>query len=97
MRSARPLSSLPPVSPSRYCDSHGAISFISALADAEVCVSDLVAELGMGQSSVSHQLRSLRELRLVATRRAGKHVFYRLADDHVARLFAQGLEHVTDG
>lgn len=73
------------------------VRILSALGDAEVCVSDLVAALGMGQSAVSHQLRSLRELRLVATRREGKHVFYRLADDHVARLFAQGLEHVTDG
>ena len=60
-------------------------------------MSDLVAALGMGQSAVSHQLRYLRELRLVATRREGKQVFYRLNDDHVARLFAQGLEHVTNG
>jgi len=70
---------------------------LSALGDAEVCVSDLVAALGMGQSAVSHQLSYLRELHLVATRRDGKHVFYRLADDHVRALFAQGLEHVTRG
>ena len=73
------------------------IRILSALGDAEVCVSDLVAALDMGQSAVSHQLKYLRELRLVATRREGKHVFYRLDDDHVVRLFAQGLEHVTSG
>ncbi len=73
------------------------VRILSALGDTEVCVSDLVAALDMGQSAVSHQLRYLRELRLVATRRVGKHVFYRLDDDHVVRLFAQGLEHVTSG
>ena len=73
------------------------VRILSALHDAEVCVSDLTDALGMGQSAVSHQLRYLRELSLVATRRDGKHVFYRLADDHVRALFAQGLEHVTRG
>lgn len=73
------------------------VRILSALGDTEVCVSDLVAALGMGQSAISHQLRYLREMRLVATRRDGKHVFYRLDDDHVRGLFAQGLEHVTYG
>ena len=74
-----------------------AVRILSALGDTEVRVSDLVAALGMGQSAISHQLRYLREMRLVATRRDGKHVFYRLDDDHVRGLFAQGLEHVTYG
>jgi ArsR family transcriptional regulator, lead/cadmium/zinc/bismuth-responsive transcriptional repressor len=73
------------------------VRILSALGDTEVCVSDLVAALGMGQSAISHQLRYLREMRLVATRRDGKHVFYRLDDDHVRGLFTQGLEHVTYG
>ena len=73
------------------------VRILSALGDTEVCVSDLVAALGMGQSAISHQLRYLREMKLVATRRDGKHVFYRLDDDHVRGLFTQGLEHVTYG
>ena len=73
------------------------VRILSALADAEVCVGDLADALDMGQSAVSHQLRYLREMSLVATRRDGKHVFYRLDDDHVRGLFTQGLEHVTYG
>jgi DNA-binding transcriptional ArsR family regulator len=73
------------------------VRILSALAGAEVCVGDLADALAMSQSAVSHQLRYLRETSLVATRRDGKHVFYRLDDDHVRGLFAQGLEHVTHG
>ncbi len=51
----------------------------------------------MGQSAVSHQLSDLRGQGLVTARRAGRHVFYRLADDHVEQLFAVGLEHVSEG
>lgn len=73
------------------------VRILSALLGAEVCVNDLAAALGMGQSAVSHQLSYLRELRLVTVRREGKHVFYRLDDDHVHGLLAQGLDHVTHG
>ena len=73
------------------------VRILSVLAGAEVCVGDLADALDMSQSAVSHQLRYLRESSLVATRRDGKHVFYRLDDDHVRGLFAQGLEHVTHG
>jgi len=73
------------------------VRILSALGDAEVCVSDLVDALGMSQSAVSHQLKYLREKSLVATRRDGKHILYRLDDDHVAGLFTQGLEHVIYG
>ena len=73
------------------------VRIVSALGDAEVCVSDLVAALGMEQSAVSHHLKILREMRLVATRRDGRHIYYRLDDTHVRGLFTQGLEHVTDG
>ena len=73
------------------------VRILSVLAGAEVCVGDLADALDMSQSAVSHQLRYLRESSLVATRRDGKHVFYRLDDDHVRGLFAQGIEHVTHG
>jgi DNA-binding transcriptional ArsR family regulator len=73
------------------------VRILSALADAEVCVTDLAAALEMGQSAVSHQLSYLREVRLVNVRREGKHAFYRLDDDHVRGLFAQGLDHITNG
>jgi ArsR family transcriptional regulator, lead/cadmium/zinc/bismuth-responsive transcriptional repressor len=73
------------------------VRILSAVAETEVCVNDLAEALGMGQSAVSHQLSYLREARLVRARRAGRHVFYRLDDDHVRGLLAQGLEHVTHG
>lgn len=59
----------------------------------ELCVCDLSALLGMSISAVSHQLRLLRNLRLVKYRKAGKVVYYSLDDDHVVDLFRQGLEH----
>jgi DNA-binding transcriptional ArsR family regulator len=73
------------------------VRILSALADKEVCVGDLADALEMGQSAVSHQLGYLRQMGLVANRRSGKHVFYRLDDEHVRGLFARGLEHVTHG
>ncbi len=73
------------------------IRMVSLLADAELCVCDLAAALGMSQSAVSHQLRTLRDLRLVRRRREGRQIFYALKDDHVADLFRRGLEHVAHG
>jgi ArsR family transcriptional regulator len=73
------------------------VRIVSLLADAELCVCDLAAVLGMSQSAVSHQLRSLRDLRLVRWRRAGRQIFYTLDDEHVADLFRRGLEHVAHG
>ncbi len=70
------------------------LRIISALAGREVCVNDLAAALGMSQSAVSHQLRDMRETRLVRHRREGRHVFYALDDEHVRDLFAQGLAHI---
>lgn len=70
------------------------VRIISVLADTELCVSDLAACLGMSVSAVSHQLRLLREKRLVRARRAGRYVFYALDDEHIRGLFEQGLEHV---
>lgn len=62
----------------------------------EVCVRDIADELGMGQSAVSHQLRILRDARLVQFRRDGKTVYYSLADAHVFTLLDVGLEHVAE-
>lgn len=73
------------------------VRIMSVLARGEFCVNDLAAAMEMGQSAVSHQLSDLRELQLVRARREGRHIFYRLDDDHVERLFAVGLEHVIHG
>ncbi len=73
------------------------VRLISALDNAELCVCDLAAVLGMSQSAVSHQLRSLRDLRLVKARRDGREIFYTLDDDHIRQLFDLGLEHVQHG
>ncbi|MGD2207616.1 MAG: metalloregulator ArsR/SmtB family transcription factor [Anaerolineae bacterium] len=71
------------------------VRIVSLLTDAELCVCDLAAVLGMSQSAVSHQLRTLRDLRLVRWRREGRQIFYTLDDDHVADLFRLSLDHVA--
>jgi DNA-binding transcriptional ArsR family regulator len=70
------------------------VRLISALSHAELCVCDLAAILGMSQSAVSHQLRSLRDLRLVKSRREGREIFYTLDDDHIRALYQLGLQHI---
>ena len=72
------------------------VRILDALARAEVPVCDLAQLLGLTQSAVSHQLRLLRGMRLVQSRRAGKHIYYVADDDHIVGLFAQGLEHVQE-
>jgi DNA-binding transcriptional ArsR family regulator len=72
------------------------VRMLDALSHAEVCVCDLAAMLRLTESAVSHQLRLLRSLRLVRSRRAGRHIYYALADQHVVKLFQQGLEHVEE-
>lgn len=72
------------------------IRILYVLFEAEVCVCDLAKLLGMTQSAVSHQLRILKQARLIKSRRDGKTVFYSLADDHVATLLRQGMEHVDE-
>jgi DNA-binding transcriptional ArsR family regulator len=70
------------------------VRMIAALADAELCVGDLTALLGMQQSAVSHQLRTLREWRLVKRTRRGRLMYYSLDDAHVRDLLRRSLEHV---
>lgn len=62
----------------------------------EICVSDLMTITGMSQSAVSHALKLLRLRRLVDRRREGRHVFYRLDDDHVSKLVEFALEHLAE-
>lgn len=68
-----------------------------ALAQEELCVCDIAALVGMSQSAVSHSLRALRQLRLVTYRKQGKIAYYRLDDDHVAALLADGFRHIEEG
>lgn len=72
------------------------IKILYALFEAELCVCDIAQLLGLTQSAVSHQLRVLKSSRLVKFRRDGKTVFYSLADDHVRKIIAQGMEHINE-
>lgn len=70
------------------------VRIISALAHSELCVCDIAALLGVSQSAISHQLRSLRNLRLVKFRKEGRIAFYTLDDEHIHELFDRGVKHV---
>jgi DNA-binding transcriptional ArsR family regulator len=72
------------------------VRILDALSRDELCVCDLAALLGLGASTVSHQLRLLRHLRLVRARRDGRLVYYALDDHHIVALFHQGLRHVDE-
>lgn len=72
------------------------IKILYALFEAELCVCDIAQLLGLTQSAVSHQLRVLKSSRLVKPRKEGKSVFYSLADDHVRRIIAQGMDHICE-
>ena len=72
------------------------IRILCALLQAEVCVCDLAELLGMSQSAISHQLRVLKQMKLVKNRREGKTVFYSLADGHIQTIISQGMEHISE-
>ena len=72
------------------------IKIIYALFEEEMCVCDIADLLNMTQSAISHQLRVLKQARLVKFRRDGKIVYYSLADDHVKHIFNEGLNHVLE-
>jgi ArsR family transcriptional regulator, lead/cadmium/zinc/bismuth-responsive transcriptional repressor len=72
------------------------VRILDALSRSELCVCDIARLVRLSESAVSHQLRLLRDTRLVRTRRKGRRVFYTLDDDHIVGLFAQGLEHVEE-
>lgn len=72
------------------------VKILCSLFESELCVYEISALLGMEQSAISHQLQILRREKLVGTRREGKTVFYFLADDHVATIINNGLEHILE-
>ena len=72
------------------------IRIICALFESEMCVCDLSALLGVSQSAVSHQLRTLKSARLVRYRREGKVVYYSLDDEHIKTIFDEGFNHITE-
>ncbi len=72
------------------------IRILFVLFEAQVCVCDLAQALGMTQSAISHQLRILKQNKLVKSRREGKSVFYSLADDHVRTIIEMGREHIEE-
>jgi ArsR family transcriptional regulator len=73
------------------------LRIISVLLESEMNVGDIASHLGMTESAVSHQLRGLRQMRLVRSRKDGRQVYYALDDDHVAKLYRMGLDHVEHG
>lgn len=72
------------------------IRILFTLFEADVCVCDMAEALGMTASAVSHQLKILKNSRLIRSRREGKSVFYSLADDHVRTIIRQGMEHTEE-
>ncbi len=73
------------------------IKIVNLLEDNELCVCDIAYILNMTKSAVSHQLKNLREMNLIKSRKVGKEVWYSLADDHVKEVFDVSLEHVMEG
>lgn len=72
------------------------IKILYVLFESEMCVCDIAQILSMTQSAISHQLRVLKQSRLVKCRRSGKTVFYSLADEHVRTIINQGMEHICE-
>ncbi|MCO5388814.1 MAG: metalloregulator ArsR/SmtB family transcription factor [Desulfosporosinus sp.] len=72
------------------------IKILWALDEAEMCVCDIAVLLNMTQSAISHQLRVLKQARLVKYRKDGKIVFYSLEDEHIKQIFEQGLTHINE-
>ncbi len=73
------------------------IKIVSALISGELCVADIAEVLEMSASAVSHQLRILRQAKILRTRRVGKQVYYSIDDNHVGILYSVGLEHIREG
>ena len=72
------------------------IRILYVLFEAEMCVCDIAQILNMTQSAISHQLRVLKQARLVRNRREGKQIYYSLADDHVRTIIGQGMDHIEE-
>ncbi len=72
------------------------VKILCVLLESEMCVCDLAEVLDMTQSAISHQLRVLKQMKLVKNRRDGKTVYYSLADGHIQAILSQGMEHITE-
>ena len=72
------------------------IKILNALLVSEMCVCDIANILSMTQSAVSHQLKNLKNARLIKNRKDGKTVFYSLADEHVMTILNQGIDHIEE-
>jgi len=72
------------------------IRILYVLLESEMCVCDIAALLGMTQSAISHQLKVLKQSKLIRYRRDGKTVFYSLADDHVRTIIDCGVDHIAE-
>jgi len=72
------------------------VKILYVLLESEMCVCDLAALLKMTQSAISHQLRVLKQMKLVKNRREGKTVYYSLADGHIQNIISQGMEHIME-
>jgi len=73
------------------------VKILWALDESELCVCDISVLLNMTQSAISHQLKVLKQVNLVKSRREGKIVYYSLSDDHVKNIFNQGMIHISEG
>jgi Predicted transcriptional regulators len=72
------------------------IKILHALFETEMCVNDIAEQLNMTQSAISHQLRILKQSKLIKYRRDGKQMYYSLADDHVRTILDQGITHIEE-
>ena len=72
------------------------IKILYALLKAEMCVCDISEILNVSQSAVSHQLRLLKQMKLVKYRREGKSIFYSLSDEHIENILSKGMEHICE-
>ena len=72
------------------------VQILTILLEGELCVSDITERVELTQSAVSHQLRILKQMRLVKFRRDGKSVLYSLADSHIETILDQGMEHIGE-
>lgn len=72
------------------------VKILSALSEGELCVHDISLLLNLSQSAVSHQLRKLRDSRIVKSRKSGRTVFYSLDDEHIEKLLEMGIDHVKE-
>ena len=73
------------------------IKIVSALMAGELCVADISEALEISASAISHQLRILRQAKIVRSRRVGKQIYYSIEDNHVGILYSVGMEHIQEG